>query len=221
MSDSNTAAPIVERLDVNRGIETLCYTLKFLRLSEVLMSRTIQRSPLTIPGLRGTFGNWVYYCCLMPIRELGKRTDYASELPPAKAEEFEQMAEHVLDGSRAVEISQYLTTNEDRFFNSLVLAVYGGKPDWLEIGIIGANTPNASLSELSEEAKDSIGFLRLSGREKLFAIDGQHRLAGIKHAIVANNALINEFVPVIFVGHRNTPDGVRRTRHLFAALHRS
>jgi DNA sulfur modification protein DndB len=156
----------------------------------------------------------------MPMRELSERTDYASELPPAK-EEFEQIAKHMLDGSRAVEISQYLTTNEDRFFNSLVLVVYGGTQDWLEIGISGANTSNASLSELSEEAKDSIGFLRLSGRERLFAIDGQHRLAGIKHAIVASSLLIDEFVPIILVGHRDTPSGIRRTRHLFASLHRS
>jgi DNA sulfur modification protein DndB len=156
----------------------------------------------------------------MPIRELGERTDYASELPQAKAEEFEQMAESILDESRAIETSQYLTTNQYRFCNSLVLAVYGGKPDWLEIEITGANTPNASLSELSEEARDSIGFLHLSGREKLFAIDGQHRLAGIKYAISANDVLINEFVPVILVGHRNTPSGVRRTRHLYASLHR-
>jgi DNA sulfur modification protein DndB len=184
------------------------------------MSRTIKRSPLTIPALRGTFGNWVYYSCLMPIRELGERTDYASKLPPAKAEEFGQIAEYGLDTCRAAEISQYLTKNEDRFFNSLVLAVYGGKPDWLEIGIISANTPHASLRELSEEVKDSIGLLRLSGGEKLFAIDGQHRLAGIKQAIVASDALINEFVPAILVGHKNTPSGVRRTRRLFASLHR-
>jgi DNA sulfur modification protein DndB len=142
-------------------------------------------------------------------------------LPPAKAEEFGQTAEYVLDTRRAVEISKYLTTNEDRFFNSLVLAVYGGRPDWLGIGIISADTPNASLlSEVSEEAKDSIGFLRLSGGEKLFAIDGQHRLAGIKQAIVSDDALINEFVPAILVGHKNTPSGVRRTRCLFASLHR-
>jgi DNA sulfur modification protein DndB len=125
------------------------------------MSRTIERSPLTIPALRGTFGSWIYYCCLMPIRELGEWADYASELPSAKAEQFEQMAEHVLDESRALEISQYLTKNEDRFFNSLVLVVCGGKPDWLEIGIISSNTPNASLCELSEEAKDCIGFSAL------------------------------------------------------------
>jgi DNA sulfur modification protein DndB len=183
------------------------------------MSRTIKTSPLTIPSLRGTFGNWVYYCCLVPIRELAERAEYASELPATKSEEFDQMTEHVLDSRRAVEISRYLT-NEDRFFNSLVLVVYGGKPDWFEIGITGTNTPNVSLSELSEEVKDSFGFLRLSGRERLFAIDGQHRLAGIKHAIVTNNELMNEFVPVVLVGHKNTPSGIRRTRRLFASLHR-
>jgi DNA sulfur modification protein DndB len=184
------------------------------------MSRTAQRTPLTIPALRGTFGNWIYYSCLMPIRELGTRTDYATELHSAEAEELSRMIQRALEGHRAVEIAHYLTCNEDRFFNSLVLAVYGGKPDWLEIGIKGTETPSASLSELSEEAKDSIGFLRLSGREKLFAIDGQHRLSGIKHAM-DGDALIDEFVPVILVGHTNTPSGMRRTRRLFTTLNKT
>jgi DNA sulfur modification protein DndB len=74
---------------------------------------------------------------------------------------------------------------------------------------------------LSEEAKDSIGFLRLTGTEKLFAIDGQHRLSGIKHAIEHDLELSEELVPVIFVGHANTVVGMRRTRRLFTTLNKT
>lgn len=176
---------------------------------------------LTLPALRGTFGNWIFYSCLMPIHELGKRASYATELHPAQADELSKLIQRVLEGHRAEEIANYLTKNEDRFFNSLVLAVYGGNPDWLEIGIKGTATPRASLEELTEEIRDSIGFLRLSGSEKIFAIDGQHRLSGIKHAMSQPHSVANELVPVIFVGHANTTAGLRRTRRLFTTLNKT
>jgi len=97
----------------------------------------------------------------------------------------------------------------------------GGGNNGLEIGISGTATPRVSLDELSQEARDSIGFLRLNGAERLFAIDGQHRLSGIKHAIASGHALADELVPVIFVGHANTQVGMRRTRRLFTTLNKT
>lgn len=188
------------------------------------MVTTAKKKSLTLPALRGTFGSWIFYSCLMPIRELGRRANYASELHPAQAEELSRLIQRVLEGRRAVEIAEYLTRNEDRFFNSLVLAVYGGSPDWLEIGISGTTTQRArqSLDELTEEIRDSIGFLRFSGTEKIFAIDGQHRLSGIKHAMSdADTTLADELVPVIFVGHTNNTEGLRRTRRLFTTLNKT
>ena len=51
----------------------------------------------------------------------------------------------------------------------------------------------------------SLGILRLSGEETLFAIDGQHRVQGIKKALEENTELKREEVSVIFVSHRNDP----------------
>jgi len=48
-----------------------------------------------------------------------------------------------------------------------------------------------------EGARDVLGFLCLSGSERVFAIDGQHRLAGIKKAIEEGVELAGEQVPVI------------------------
>lgn len=175
---------------------------------------------LTLPALRGQFGNWIYYSCLMPIREIGKRVAYAKQLHPA--EELSKLIQRALEGRRSVEIANYLTQNDERFFNSLVLAVYGGHPDWLEIGISGSATPRASLDELTQETRDSIGFLRLSGREEIFAIDGQHRLSGIKEAMKKDDSSLgDEVVPVIFVGHENSVVGLRRTRRLFTTLNKT
>lgn len=180
------------------------------------------KKALTLPALRGAFGDWIFYSCLIPIRELGGRASYATDLHPAKAEELSKLIQRALEGHRAIEIAEYLTKNEERFFSSLVLAVYGGRPDWLEIGIRGTETSRASVDELTDEAKDSIGFLRLTGEEKIFAIDGQHRLSGIKHAMkVQGKSLPNELVPVIFVGHSNTKKGLQRTRRLFTTLNKT
>jgi DNA sulfur modification protein DndB len=101
----------------------------------------------------------------------------------------------------------YLKTQE-RFFNSLVLATYGGNPDWLEVGDFHSNTDPKILSEIEEFALDAMGFLRLTGSEKIFAIDGQHRLAGIKRAINEELPLNDDEVPVILVGHIANQNGL-------------
>ena len=65
----------------------------------------------------------------------------------------------------------------------MVFATYGGKPDWLEIGTFKSPTRPELVGEIPDRAMDAIGFLALTGKEKIFAIDGQHRLAGIKQAL--------------------------------------
>lgn len=50
--------------------------------------------------------------------------------------------------------------------------------------------------------------------------DGQHRLAGIKQALGAECSLADEELPVIFVAHHNTPEGLRRTRKLFTTVNK-
>jgi len=78
--------------------------------------------------------------------------------------------------------------------------------------------------DLTEEEADyldrTFGVLRLSGEEEMFAIDGQHRTAAIKVAVIANPELCSEEVPVVFVAHRKTKEGEIRTRRLFSTLNR-
>lgn len=180
-----------------------------------------KNNTIILPALRGAFGNWIYYSCLMPLRELGMRARYASELHPTKSIELSKFIQRALDEGRSLSIAKYLTSNNERFFNSLVLAVYGGNPDWLEIGVKESANSGASLAELADDVRDSIGFLRFSGDENIFAIDGQHRLSGIKHALLRPKFRSNELVPVIFVGHANTTEGLQRTRRLFTVLNKT
>jgi DNA sulfur modification protein DndB len=68
---------------------------------------------------------------------------------------------------------------------------------------------------------DSLGFLSLKGSEKIFAIDGQHRLAGIKRALAEGLAFGQEQVPVLLVGHKKDAAGMQRTRRLFTTLNKT
>lgn len=178
-----------------------------------------KQAPLVLPALRGSIGNWIYYSCLMTFSEISSRVKYAEEIHPDKA--LSQLIQRSLEGTRAKHIASYLASTKERFFNSLVLATYGGSPNWLEVGNFRSTTSQEVVKLISENAMDSLGFLSLSGTEKIFAIDGQHRLAGIKRAMEDGLELALEQVPVILVGHKKDAAGLQRTRRLFTTLNKT
>ncbi|TMN24160.1 DNA sulfur modification protein DndB [Pseudoxanthomonas sp. X-1] len=179
----------------------------------------MKKEPMVLPALRGQFGDWVYYTCLFPIRELGLRVDYAHDIH--KDKELSRLIQRVLEGRRADRIAQYLTENSERFFSSLVLATYGGDPHWLEIGHLKAHSRNKIVDAVPGDATDNLGFLYLTGKESMFAVDGQHRLAGIKKILSDKQAIHEDLVPVIVVGHKKTRAGLQRTRRLFTTLNKT
>lgn len=184
-------------------------------------------SEMVLPALRGVFGDWVYYSCLVPMSEIAGRVDFADELQRSKR--LSKLMQRELKRNRATEIKDYLLGEKERFFSSLVIAIYGGRPNWFQIGIRFLDMHDvrnaASLQEgivrLSPEAGESLGLLRLSGREKMFAIDGQHRLAGIKEAVKEKASAGREAVSVLIVAHRQNQSGLERTRRLFTTLNKT
>lgn len=176
-----------------------------------------KNNQLLLPALRGIIGDWVYYTCLVPISEIASRVEYAQDIHQSK--ELSEMIQRSLEGKRAEDISLYLEKTEERFFNSLVLATYDGYPEWLEIDSIEA-VNNAQLNDLViENMEDTLGFLSLSGNEKIFAVDGQHRLSGIKKAINNKVSFGNERLPVILISHQEKKR--ERTRRLFTILNKT
>lgn len=175
--------------------------------------------PLTTPCLRGTFGDWVYYSTLLPMREISKRVNYAKEIHSSKA--LSDMIQRSLEGERASKIAEYLRNNPERFFNSLVLATYEGDPEWFDVGNLRSSRNEQVLKEVPDGSLDTLGLLRLSGAEKIFALDGQHRLAGIRQALSESDTIGSDLVPVILVGHATDADGSRRTRRLFTTLNKT
>ena len=140
-----------------------------------------QLKPLILPALRGIMGDWVYYSCLMRLDELSQRVDYAKDIH--KNTHLSDMIQRQLKGNRSAQIATYIKCQPERLFNSLVVATYQGAPNWHAISNVKPKPSSKELQGLSEETIESVGFLTLSGDEKLFALDGQHRLAGIKKAI--------------------------------------
>ena len=60
----------------------------------------------------------------------------------------------------------------------------------------------------------------MSGQEKIFAVDGQHRVEGIKAALQQNSEIQDEKISVMLIGHNNTSEGRERSRRIFSTLNR-
>ena len=65
-----------------------------------------------------------------------------------------------------------------------------------------------------------LGVLELTGDEKIFPVDGQHRVEGIKEIVSKSPEYDDEQIPVIFIGHKTDAAGMQRSRRLFSTLNR-
>jgi DNA sulfur modification protein DndB len=173
---------------------------------------------ILLPALQGQFGDWLYYTALMSLDDVKERVSYANEIHKNK-NLSESIQRRLDDVKRGKEISDFLIKNKDRFFNSLVVGVHGGDPQWHPLRVKALNKAH-DLADIPKDEQEAIGYLELTGIEKLFALDGQHRLAGIRDALTKDTAIGADHVPVILVSHKNTVDGLLRTRKLFIMLNK-
>ena len=181
---------------------------------------------LYLPSLRGLIGDWVYYPTLMKLRDIAERIKIADEIYQSKI--LSEMVQRVIKRKRGKEIKDYLIKQEQRFFNSLIVAVYEGNPNWynitqIEIGDqISAELDVEDIpGDIPEDVIAGIGILSLNGREKLFTLDGQHRLIGIKEAVTADPQLGEEELSIILIAHRTGSEGMERSRRLFTTLNKN
>lgn len=173
---------------------------------------------LYLPSLRGLIGDWVYYPTLMKLKDIAKRVKIAEELYQSKT--LSDMVQREIKRKRGKEIKDYLLKQEQRFFNSLIVAVYDGDPTWYDITHIESNNQLGS-EDIPEDVVAGIGILSLNGEEELFTLDGQHRLIGIKEAVKDNPQLGEDEVSIIFIAHRTEPEGMKRSRRLFTTLNKN
>lgn len=162
---------------------------------------------MRIPAIKGKIGETIYYIAnlsFQQINQLVKRVDSELHTSTSLKEEIQRSL-----SDNYIKIKKYILTREDHFFNSLVLAVYDGLPVWTEIRY-----------ELEEEWYHNVGVLHFNGEEKIFPVDGQHRVEGIKAALRENPNIANETISVILIGHNNTPEGMEKSRRIFSTLNR-
>jgi DNA sulfur modification protein DndB len=128
---------------------------------------------------------------------------------------------------RKHDIAKYLLDRDNRFFNSIIIGVFDEAPDWYEFNILKNDNLDLDADELSS-MKESMGFLVFNGKEKMFAIDGQHRVAGITIASEKDSnepqdeqVLKDDQFSVIFIAHRDDLAGRKRTRRLFSDINKN
>lgn len=181
---------------------------------------TISDGKLILPALRGVMGDWVYYSTLMNFKDVSERVHYAEEVH--QSEQLSRMIQRQITLGRGKQIATYLEDQKERFFNSLVVATYKGSPNWHAVEKVQPKSEANELKDVQDTTVSSVGFLTLHGDEQLFALDGQHRLAGIKRVISkgVEHSFADE-VSVIFVAHLPTKPGLQRTRRLFTTLNKT
>lgn len=163
---------------------------------------------MKIPAIRAKIGLWVYYVSTLTFEQVAqyvKKVD--DELH--KSELLREMLQRsITDNYKS--IASYISQQEERFFNALVLAVYDGDPQWHEV----------RLEYDNGDEFYNLGILELSGKEKIFPVDGQHRVEGIKRSLLDSDKFKSEQIPVIFIGHKKDEEGMQRARRMFSTLNR-
>lgn len=162
---------------------------------------------MNLPALRGIIGGTIYYTSNLKFSQVAnliKRIDNELHTSSSLKDEIQRSL-----SDNYIKIKQYILTQSDHFFNALVLAVYDGQPEWTEIRY-----------ELNDEMFSDVGILHFNGNEKIFPVDGQHRVEGIKEAIKENPNLSDETIAVILIGHKTTPEGMEKSRRIFSTLNR-
>jgi DNA sulfur modification protein DndB len=161
-------------------------------------------------ALRAQMGTWQYYICRMSFSEAVDYLKFAEQVRPYA--ELDDLLQRELS-ARAKDIAEFLEGNDERFFGSLIVAVYGGSPKFSPIEIEGATLLGNQVG--------SVGILNFDGKEKYYVLDGQHRLAAMRD-VSAKNAerYAKDEISVILVSHPETPDGIQRARRLFTNVNR-
>ncbi len=160
------------------------------------------------PAIRSGMGIWNYYVSSMTFSQIAEYVKMPDEI--YKSKRLSDMIQRTVTDNVG-EIVEYIEKVQERFFNSLVLAVYDGDPQWYE-----------GEFEFKDEVFYNIGVLEFDKASgvQIFPVDGQHRVQAIKNIVEAGGGNSEEEIPVIFITHRNNEEGIKRTRRLFTTLNR-
>lgn len=161
-------------------------------------------------------GDWWYYVTTMTFSDVSVRVKPIEDIEERK--ELKTWLQRKLTPERREQICEYLLLQPQHFFGAVVVGIYDGEPEWFPVTV--GESRNASDVKIDYRTETAIGLLSLRGDEEIFAIDGQHRVEGIKEAYARNPEIGEEEQCIIFVGHNTTEEGHERTRRLFSTLNK-
>ena len=180
------------------------------------------------PALRSQMGSWNYYVVKMSARELSENVKYAFEVYENRT--LDEAIQRVLNENRVnKEIVEYLKGQPARFFSSIVVAALEGNPRFYPVHV--TEDPQFAIFYDDDRLNEAFGVLKFDGRQKYYALDGQHRLSAIKTLLDRNNPLSegvpegfedDEFSVIVIVPNQEESQEtfMQKYRRLFSNLNR-
>ena len=188
------------------------------------------------PSLKANMGTWDYYITRMRIGDVAREISFASEFG-AQQDQVDTLGEarqRALSTGRVRKQIVSFLEKKHRFFSSLVVATMEGDPMFFPVTI---NTDSVGSVFSNSGVDESFGVLRLDESRKIYALDGQHRLAAIKSIldigyrrtmrirdeINVPDDFKDETLSVIMIIPKSAEkpeDFLRNYRRLFASLNR-
>ena len=169
--------------------------------------------PDYVPALQARMGDWRYYVTVMKLGKIARECKLAEEIHTNK--DLDDLIQRALQDRVRKEMVPYLLNEPQRFYGALVVAVYGGEPEFSPVKV-----NEHELIDDQERSSYGFGLLRFDGSQIYYALDGQHRLKSIQEALDYNPDLAKEEITVIILKHEETHEGLQRTRRLFSTLNR-
>lgn len=169
--------------------------------------------PDYVPALQARMGDWRYYVTVMKLGKIARECRLAEEIHVNK--DLDELIQRALQDRVQKEMVPYLLNEPQRFYGALVVAVYGGDPEFSLVRV-----DEHELIDDKERSTYGFGLLRFDGSQIYYALDGQHRLKSIQEALRLNPDLGKEEITVIVLKHEDTQEGLQRTRRLFTTLNR-
>ena len=141
----------------------------------------------TLGCIRAKIGTTPYYITKIRVGELIRSVGIAKELPEWDDMTADEKMQRECDLRRVVEeIVPYLVQDPDHFFGSLIVDIFSGFDEIVFEPLMDviSNVPIAYRIPLQD-----FGTLTLPGRERLIALDGQHRLLALKIAVMGESGV--------------------------------
>lgn len=151
-----------------------------------------------VPATRGKMGNTEYFTTSLPFGIVTKVFTYDPANMPLLAPE--ERTQRELKTRRVPEIAEYILSHKDYIFSAVTVSVGVDGFDFEPIG-----------------GDSDIGWLHLPAEADYIVNDGQHRIAGIKQALLDDPTLKNDSISVVVL-----PDGgTKRSQQIFSDLNRT